>query len=193
MSGTTRSRVRVEKECKQCSVKFSVANYRKDTALYCSRKCLALAARVQIEANCAECGALFTHISSMASKAKYCSRKCFHKAMNRKGTVEYTCQHCDKKFLDAPSHKRKFCSKACVNKSNKSVWKGKFSTVRKIMLTRNMISKCERCGYSEHPEILGVHHKDRNRHNNDLSNLEVLCPICHSLEHRKHIAHGGMD
>jgi 5-methylcytosine-specific restriction endonuclease McrA len=61
------------------------------------------------------------------------------------------------------------------------------------MLTRNMISKCERCGYSEHPEILGVHHKDRNRHNNDLSNLEVLCPTCHSLEHRKHIAHGAID
>jgi 5-methylcytosine-specific restriction endonuclease McrA len=58
------------------------------------------------------------------------------------------------------------------------------------MKRRDMIIKCERCEYDEMPEILGVHHKDRNRKNNDLSNLEVLCPNCHSLEHLRHIAHG---
>jgi 5-methylcytosine-specific restriction endonuclease McrA len=28
-----------------------------------------------------------------------------------------------------------------------------------------------------------VHHIDRNRNNNDPSNLEILCPTCHEEEH----------
>jgi hypothetical protein len=45
------------------------------------------------------------------------------------------------------------------------------------------MSSCERCGYSEEVGILVIHHKDRNRDNNDLGNLAVLCPNCHALEH----------
>lgn len=41
---------------------------------------------------------------------------------------------------------------------------------------------CNRCGYSN-IHALVVHHKDRNRNNNIMSNLEVLCSNCHSLEH----------
>ena len=190
MSGTKRSQVRYEKICLHCNVLFTVPAYRNKTALYCSRQCLALAARVQLISTCQECGAAFTHIASRANKAKYCSSPCYHKAMSRKGTVEYTCVHCEVKFLDAPSHKRKYCSKACVNKAAKKVWRPDFTTVRKNMVKRDMLTACARCGYCVAPHILGVHHKDRNRRNNDLSNLEVLCPNCHSLEHGKHIAHG---
>ena len=39
---------------------------------------------------------------------------------------------------------------------------------------------CERCGNKEN---LIVHHKDRDRHNNELSNLETLCRKCHFKEH----------
>ena len=28
-----------------------------------------------------------------------------------------------------------------------------------------------------------LHHKDRDRHNNDISNLEILCSNCHAIEH----------
>lgn len=45
------------------------------------------------------------------------------------------------------------------------------------------IIECVICGYKEHPEILQVHHIDRNRSNNIKSNLEVLCPNCHTWEH----------
>lgn len=44
---------------------------------------------------------------------------------------------------------------------------------------------CEDCGYDAVPEILQVHHMDRNRTNNDISNLKVLCPNCHQIEHYK--------
>lgn len=43
--------------------------------------------------------------------------------------------------------------------------------------------KCECCGLTEwqgQPINLEVHHKDGNRSNNDLSNLQLLCPNCHS-------------
>ena len=43
--------------------------------------------------------------------------------------------------------------------------------------------KCECCGLSEwlgQPINLEVHHVDGNRSNNDLSNLQLLCPNCHS-------------
>ncbi len=43
--------------------------------------------------------------------------------------------------------------------------------------------KCERCGYAKYPEILEVHHKDRNRANGNPDNLELLCPNCHTEEH----------
>ena len=39
---------------------------------------------------------------------------------------------------------------------------------------------CERCGATEN---LVVHHKDRDRHNNEDDNLETLCRSCHAKEH----------
>lgn len=43
--------------------------------------------------------------------------------------------------------------------------------------------KCENCGIEEwlgQPVNLEVHHIDGDRLNNDLSNLKLLCPNCHS-------------
>ena len=40
--------------------------------------------------------------------------------------------------------------------------------------------KCERCGSTYY---LLVHHKDRDRSNNDPENLETLCKSCHQREH----------
>ena len=46
--------------------------------------------------------------------------------------------------------------------------------------------KCERCGWSgKLPEKefsqCELHHKDGDNSNNELSNLEIICPNCHSL------------
>lgn len=43
--------------------------------------------------------------------------------------------------------------------------------------------KCEKCGLTEwlgEPINLETHHKDGDRSNNSLDNLEILCPNCHS-------------
>lgn len=190
MSGMTRSRERAVKICPQCSTSFSVANYRKDSAVYCSRRCMALSSRSEVKAVCEECGNAFTHISSRANKAKYCCKTCYYKAMSRKGSVVHACEHCSTEFRAPPSHKRRYCSRACINKAKKEAWSPTFTTARREMIKRGLVLKCERCGYDEEPKILGVHHKDRNRKNNEISNLEVLCPTCHSLEHVRHIPQG---
>jgi len=176
--------------CQHCSTTFHVPKHRIETAKYCSRRCLALAARTEVHSSCAVCGENFTHISSRSNKAKYCSRSCYYKSLAGRGSVTVQCAHCSTEFKTSPSKNRKFCSRACINKGKKETFTPTFATVRKAMLSRNMLKECERCGYNDEPCILGVHHKDRNRLNNELSNLEVLCPNCHSLEHMKHTPHG---
>lgn len=58
--------------------------------------------------------------------------------------------------------------------------------------------KCECCGNAEwmgKKIPLEVHHKDGNKKNNNLSNLELLCPNCHALTDTyrgKNIRYAGM-
>ena len=55
------------------------------------------------------------------------------------------------------------------------------STLQPLIYLRG--HKCEKCGNTEwlgQPIKLEVHHKDGDRSNNDLSNLQLLCPNCHS-------------
>ena len=61
------------------------------------------------------------------------------------------------------------------------------SHVLKEKLLRDGIKeyRCERCNLTSWlggPIPLELHHKDGNHYNNDFSNLELLCPNCHSLE-----------
>ena len=44
--------------------------------------------------------------------------------------------------------------------------------------------KCQHCGeelWRDHPIPLEVHHKDGDKLNNELSNLDLICPNCHAL------------
>lgn len=56
----------------------------------------------------------------------------------------------------------------------------------KIRLLKENIfeHKCSKCNLNEwlnKPIPLELHHKDGNNENNNLSNLELLCPNCHAL------------
>jgi hypothetical protein len=45
--------------------------------------------------------------------------------------------------------------------------------------------KCEICGLTYWQGIhlpLELHHKDCNHYNNNLDNLQILCPNCHSIQ-----------
>jgi hypothetical protein len=44
---------------------------------------------------------------------------------------------------------------------------------------------CTCCGFNKWPQILQFHHIDKNRKNNSLDNLTVLCPNCHRALHQR--------
>lgn len=47
-------------------------------------------------------------------------------------------------------------------------------------------TSCERCGFIPKDRCqLDIHHKDRNRKNNKIENLETICANCHRLEHKE--------
>ena len=54
---------------------------------------------------------------------------------------------------------------------------------RKRRVLEEQENKCNHCGISEwngNPIVLELEHKDGNNKNNDRSNLECICPNCHS-------------
>lgn len=102
---------------------------------------------------------------------------------------ETPCMVCGKMIL-ASLHK-KTCSRSCANAHRTGIkyklgqpLKDKVKAQRslKLRLLDARGKKCERCEYDKY-EILQIHHKDRNRNNNDLSNLQLICPNCHYEEH----------
>ena len=110
------------------------------------------------------------------------------------------CAYCQKMFWKRESkkayvQKKKgravtfFCSRACKDRAYRldsgvdmarPAHYGNGFYARHRQVTKD---KCVECGYDEHPEILHIHHIDRDRTNNTKENLEVLCPNCHGLEH----------
>jgi hypothetical protein len=56
-------------------------------------------------------------------------------------------------------------------------WTGGIGVYRRLKKR----TACERCSSKKH---LLIHHKDGNRYNNELTNLECLCKRCHQIEHR---------
>lgn len=44
------------------------------------------------------------------------------------------------------------------------------------------MKKCEKCGIKD-KRVLITHHKNKNREDNRLENLQTLCRNCHAIEH----------
>ena len=66
--------------------------------------------------------------------------------------------------------------------SNRDYKIAQFILIKRLKQIREW--KCDCCGLTEwmgKPLSLEIHHIDGNVYNNDISNLQVLCPNCHSL------------
>ncbi len=135
---------------------------------------------------CAYCQIPFYKKPSEIKKYKhtFCSTKCYGKFSSH----PLTCIICGKEY-PRKFHK-KTCSRSCANKHRSGIKykvnrprdKVAYSTGLKIRLLSERGSSCQRCNFPK-TEILIVHHKDRDRTNNNLKNLELICPNCHAEEH----------
>ncbi len=116
-----------------------------------------------------------------------------------KGETIFICEYCGKKIEGKVHKSRKYCSKTCSSKhqSDKKIqaWLsgdhkkdsiiGSSGMIRRYLL-RVHDSRCSLCGWGEINKFTGkvpleVHHIDGDCCNNDVENLQLLCPNCHSL------------
>ena len=106
------------------------------------------------------------------------------------------CQYCNKHWVTNPY---RFCSNKCANEYKKqeriSEWlkdpqKGTTSCGVAVWVRNEMLRRanyaCSKCGWSEinpttNKTPLELDHIDGNHMNNDINNLRILCPNCHSL------------
>jgi len=100
------------------------------------------------------------------------------------------CLNCGAEFHTEPRSTKEqvTCSRACSNTYFRSgpdhgnYIDGVSSYRKKALLHYGEV--CMKCGYSN-ARVLEVHHKNKNREDNSIDNLEVLCANCHTLEHYK--------
>lgn len=125
---------------------------------------------------------------------KFCSLKCKRDAQKTGRYV--TCHVCNKEIWRTPKDILKsasgyfFCSKNCSMgwKNGKLagkrhyMWRGGTSIYRRLKLENSDRIECAHCKIDDQ-RVIVVHHKDHNRKNNQLDNLELLCRNCHYLVH----------
>lgn len=158
---------------------------------------------------CQECKLFFNAVASEVKRgnSKYCSRKCSSIAVTRKQKERYEqintpnveCAYCHIMFYKNETKKKAslsglyFCCREHKDLAQrigsgidqiKPSHYNKSPTKYREFYSRNAdILICARCGYDKCSGILQIHHIDRNRKNNTMENLIVLCPNCHEEDH----------
>lgn len=141
---------------------------------------------------CAICQQGFYKRPSELKKSKtgnaYCSSACYGKSCRKTNA----CTVCGKEIL--ASKQAKTCSRSCANVARKGIRykqvgrptkdKVKTRSILKQRLISQRGSCCEICGFST-TQILVPHHIIRSCDggSDDLENLILICPNCHSLIH----------
>ena len=136
---------------------------------------------------CLICNTLINRRPSVIKESKgrvFCSPACYGVSCRK----EINCVICGKSILSGLN--KKTCSRSCSNKNREGIKykinrpKDRVEDLRRIKVKLLNIrgKKCERCKYNK-VEILQVHHRNRDRGDNSLENLEIICPNCHYEEH----------
>ena len=162
-----------------------------------------------IEKTCLNCDNTFktTLTEHKRGNGKYCSRSCtanYYQKTKPKPVSNVKCAFCNKEFykniskINNSKSGLHFCCRDHkdraqrlggikeIQPSHYGTANGKYNYRKRAM--EQYGEQCQNCHYNEYVQILQVHHIDKNRDNNDLSNLKVLCPNCHELAHYNLIA-----
>ena len=149
---------------------------------------------------CHTCQTIFMAQSREVKRgnAKYCSLSCLS-SRPRKNEPNVSCAFCELPFYVTSTRLKNsksglfFCCRAHKDKAQriggiKAIMPKHYGTGQNRIRFRTLALQehgefCNRCGYATSLAALEIHHKDRDRSNNTLGNLEVLCANCHSIEH----------
>lgn len=148
------------------------------------------------EQKCEYCDNLFT--SLISENRKFCSKSCsasFNNKLHIKRVKENNfngkCANCD---CEKNNKRYKYCSHSCQHEfKRKEIFK-KIENGDTTLFHRNYKKylihihgeKCMKCGWGVKNKFsdkipIEMEHIDGNSENNNLDNLELLCPNCHSL------------
>lgn len=138
---------------------------------------------------CLQCGFEINHFFS--NKRFFCSNSCSASYNNKKRiNNKKECLNCGLVI----KNKKKYCNNQCQRQYERKLIFEKIQNGDTTLYEKNYKNyliykygeKCMKCGWSERHPItdkvpIQLEHKDGNSENNNLDNLELLCPNCHSL------------
>lgn len=176
----------VTRVCPACGVSFSRAL--SDTAMHCSDACRRTSARTKKPdrtARCVACGNDFYCPPSRVTKGgKFCSHACRTAAL----TVTKVCRHCGEAFTTPRSrdHRQHFCGPTCHADYDAMLARqaNHYRQVRVdgVTVGAHRAIMAERIGRplrrDEH-----VHHRNHNKNDNRLENLQLMSAAEHMQMH----------
>ena len=116
--------------------------------------------------------------------------------MKKREWPQKNCVICDKAFqTDKDTIKRQTCGgKACKSKLHTLAWRDNghwrwkggsrshwYRRSNEAMREAGLDAICSTCGKTD--GVIDVHHKDKNKQNNDIINLAYMCRSCHRKLH----------
>jgi len=149
---------------------------------------------------CEQCGK--DHLTRIKpcqeQKFRFCSKECAAQHSKKINRLNLKCALCgcdfERKLSKAKGSRSGlyFCTRKCKDEAQKlggikEIQPSHFGTSKEIDY-RSLFSEeeliCVRCGYCEFKCCVEIHHIDKDRTNNDKSNLVPLCSCCHMGLHR---------
>lgn len=140
------------------------------------------------------CAAKYNNIRKVYKKT-YSTKHKTDRGVYRVYTTTHICQGCNKEFVSNKATRRKFCTRQCQTRFQQNQAKENYlkklslgehvckTTIRRLVMEKHN-NTCQECGqkdiWNNKPLSLQVHHIDGNSDNNNLDNLLLLCPNCHS-------------
>ena len=142
----------------------------------------------KVERKCEMCGKVFYTFPSQVKRGggRYCSKGCgtrFRNLTDNPAKLPDVRKKIKENHADFSGKNNPMYGVRGKDAPNYKTGASKYNGYYRMVALTNKPPICEECGTKPTKYNLHVHHKDRDRSNNTLENLKVLCAKCHSSNH----------